>query len=130
MRKVLAVLLMLFCLMLALPLVSANPVPDFKHTSAFAASYVALVILLIAIASSAIFLVRRKKLIKQSLLYLLALSCWVAFLIVTIYGSTHYLAEFGYVTYAITYMTMAATIVAITYSGYLIIRRAKSVKKL
>jgi len=54
--------------MLTLPLVSANPVPDFKHTSAYAASNVALVILLIAIASSAIFLVRRKRLIKQSLL--------------------------------------------------------------
>jgi len=69
---------------------------------------------------------------------LLALSCWVAFLIVTIYSSTYYITiaigkritEFGYVTYAITYITMGATIVAITYSGYLIIRKAKLVKKL
>ena len=129
---------MLFCLMLTLPLVSANPSPGFKHSSAYAASYVALIILVIVIADFAVFLVRRKRLIKQSFSYLLALSCWVAFLIVTIYGSTYYITiaigkrvtEFGYVTYTITYMTMAATIVAITYSGYLIIRRAKLVKKL
>jgi hypothetical protein len=116
--------------MLTLPVVSANPSPGFPHTPAYAASYVALIILVMVIADFAVFLVRRKRLIKQSLFYLLALSCWVAFFIVTIYGGTHYITEFGYVTYAITYMTMAATIVAITYSGYLIIRRAKLVKKL
>lgn len=88
MRKVLAVMLMLFCSILALPLVSANfdQVPAFKYTSAYAASYVALIILVIVIADFAIFSVRRKRFTKQSLLYLLAFSCWVSYLAITIYG--------------------------------------------
>ncbi len=72
MRKVLVIELMLLCLLFCLtsiiPLVNANPVPDFKHTSAYATSYVALIILIIVIVDSVIFLVRRKKVTKQSLL--------------------------------------------------------------
>jgi len=134
MRKVLAVDLMLFCLASAIPLVSANPVPGFRQTSAYAASYVALVILVMAIADSAIFLVRRKKVTKQSLLYLLASSCWVTYLMTAIYGGTYSvtiaignrITAFGYITMAVTYLTMAVTLVAIAYSGYLIGKRLKS----
>ena len=139
MRKVLAVMLMLFCAILALPLASANfdSVP-FKHTSAYAASYVALIILVIVIADFAIFSVRRKSLTKQSLLYLLAFSCWVSYLAITIYGGYFFImitigpriTAFGYITIAITYITMATTLVAIGYSGiYLVKRRSKLTSK-
>lgn len=137
MRKVLAVMLMLFCLISALPLVSANPV-NIKHTSAYAASYVALIILVIVIADFAIFSVRRKKLTKQSLLYLSAFSCWVSYLTIVIYGSTYpfmialgpRITTFGYISIAISYITMAITLVAIGYSGiYLIRRRSKLTSK-
>ncbi len=119
----------------AIPLVSANPVPDFKHTSAFVASHVALVILVVAIVDSAIFLVRRKKLAKQGLLYLSALSCWVTYLVTRIYGGTYSVATaignritaFGFVAIAVTYLTMAVTLVAIAYSGYLIGKRVSRV---
>lgn len=138
MRKVLAVMLMLFCSILALPLVSANPVPGFKHTSAYAASYVALIILVIVIADFAIFSVRRRRITKQSLLYLSAFSCWVSYLATTIYGGTYYvmiaigprITPFGYISIAITYITMATTLVAIGYSGiYLMRRRSKFTSK-
>jgi hypothetical protein len=139
MRKVLAVMLMLFCLISALPLVSANPIePYFKHTSAYAASYVALIILVIVIADFAIFSVRRKKLTKQSLLYLSVFSCWVSYLAIVIYGSTYpimialgpRITTFGYISIAISYITMATTLVAIGYSGiYLIRRRSKLTSK-
>jgi len=133
MRKVLAVMLMLSSLASALPLVGANPVPDFRHTSAYAASYVALIILVIATVDSAIFLVRRRKVTKQSFLCLLALSCWVTYLVTAIYGGTYSVATaigsritaFGYMTMAVTYLTMAFTLVAIAYSGYLLGKRLK-----
>ena len=133
MRKVLALMLMLFVLASAVPLVGANPAPGFKNTSAFAASYIALVIFLVVIANSVVFLIRRKKVAAQSLLYLLALSCWVSYFVIAIYGGTYSvteaigrrLTEFGYVTLAINYTTMIVTSVAIAYSGYLIIRRKK-----
>ena len=133
MRKVLAAMLMLSSLASAIPLVGANPVPDFKHTSAYAASYVALVILVIAIVDSAVFLVGRKKVTKQSLLYFLALSYWVTYLVTAIYGGTYSVAiaigsritAFGYGVMAVTYLTMAFTLVAIAYSGYLLGKRLK-----
>ena len=133
MRKVLAVMLMLSSLASALPLVGANPVPDFRHTSAYAASYVALIILVIATVDSAIFLVRRRKVTKQSFLCLLALSYWVTYLVTAIYGGTYSVATaigsritaFGYMTMAVTYLTMAFTLVAIAYSGYLLGKRLK-----
>ena len=139
MRKVLAVMLMLFCSILALPLVSANfdSVP-FKNTSAYSASYVAITILVIVIADFVIFIVRRRRLTKQSLLYLLAFSCWVSYLAITIYGGLFVviialgprITAFGYITIAITYITMATTLVAIGYSGiYLIRRRSKLASK-
>lgn len=139
MRKVLAVMLMLFCSILALPLVSANfdSVP-FKHTSAYSASYVALIILVIVIADFAIFSVRRKRLTKQNLLYLSAFSCWVSYLAITIYGGFFSImiaqgpriTTFGYISIAISYITMATTLVAIGYSGiYLIRRRSKLTSK-
>jgi hypothetical protein len=135
MRKVLAIMLMLFCSSLSLPLVSANfdSVP-FKHTSAYSASYVALIILVIMIADFAIFVVRRRRLTKQSLLYLSAFSCWVSYFAITIYGGLYSImialgpkiTAFGYITLAIGYITMAVTLVAIGYSGiYLIRRRGK-----
>src|SRR5665647_1832255 len=132
MRKVLAVMLMLFCSILALPLVSANPIePYFTHTSAYAASYVALIILVIVIADFAIFSVRRRKLTKQSLLYLSVFSCWVSYLAITIYGGTGWrITAVGYISIAISYITMATTLVAIGYSGiYLIRRRSKLTSK-
>ena len=124
-------MLLLFWLASTVPLVTANPVPDFKHTSAYSASYVALIISIAAIASSAIFLVRRKKVTKESLLYLLALSCWVSYFVTAIYGGTysvavaigHKITGFGYVTMVIIYLTMIITLIAIAYSGYLIIKR-------
>jgi hypothetical protein len=129
MKKVLASLLMLFCSISVLPLLSANPIPDFKDPPSYAASFVALTLLVMVIASFAVFLIRRKGLIKQSLLYLLALSCWVAYFAVAI-AIGRRITQFGYITYAITYITMATTLVAIAYSGYLIRRRTKLVKKL
>jgi len=138
MRKVLAVMLMLFCSISALPLVSANPVPSFKDTSAYAASYVALIILVIVIADFAIFSVRRRRLTKQSLLYLSVFSCWVSYLVTVIYGSTYpimiaigpRITTFGYISIAITYITMAITLVAIGYSGIYLIRiRSKLTSK-
>ncbi|HLN45803.1 MAG TPA: hypothetical protein VK209_08865 [Candidatus Sulfotelmatobacter sp.] len=134
MRKVLALMLMLFCLASTIPLVYANPIPDFKHTSAYAAVYVAFFILVIAIIDSAIFLVRRKKVTKQSFLYLLALSFWEIYVVTIIYGGTYSIAiaignritVFGYVTMIITYSTMIVTLIAIVYSGYLINKRLKS----
>jgi hypothetical protein len=143
MRKVLALMLMLFVLASAVPLVGANPMPDFRHTPAYAASYIELVILFVAIVSFTIFLVRRKKVTMHSLLYLLTLSCTIAYMIVTIYGATYYIivatgtkttgmriTEFGYIYFAISYTTMAITIVTFAFSVYWIIRRAKLVKKL
>ncbi len=138
MRKVLALMLMLFCLLFYListiPLVNANPVPDFNHTSAYAASYVALVILVIAIIDSAIFLARRRKFTKQSLLYLLVLSCWETYIVAANYSGTYHviiaignkITTSGYIIMAITYSTMIVTLVAIVYSGYLISKRLKS----
>lgn len=138
MRKVLAVMLMLFCLISALPLVSANPIGGFRDTSAYASSYVALIILVIVVVDFAIFLVRRKKFTKQSFLYLSAISCWISYLAILIYGSTYFfmialgprITTYGYIYLSITYITMATTLVAIAYSGiYLIRRRGKLTSK-
>jgi len=60
-KKLLALMLLLFWLASTVSLVTANPVPDFKHTSAYSASYVALIISIAAIASSAIFFGKEKK---------------------------------------------------------------------
>jgi hypothetical protein len=137
MKKVLAIMLMLFCFILELPLVSANPIGGFRSTPAYAASYVALIILVIVIADFAIFLVRRKKFTKQSLLYLITISCWISYLAILIYGSTYSIlialgqriTTFGYISITVTYITMAITLVSIGYSGYYLIRRSKLTSK-
>jgi hypothetical protein len=137
MKKVLAIMLMLFCLLLTLPLVSANPVGGYRSTPAYPASYVALIILVVVIADFAIYSVRRKKLTKRSLLHLSAISCWISYLAILIYGSTfsimislgQRITTFGYISIIITYITMGTTIAAIGYSGYYFIRRRNELTK-
>ncbi len=131
MRKVLAALLMLFCLVSSIPLVRANPVGANEGISHL---YPVLVILIVALASSVIFLIRNKQHIKHGIIYLITLSCWISYTGVTIYGYSHFLitaigsriTPFGYITMGVTYLSMSITIVAIAYSGFLIRKKSKT----
>ncbi len=136
MRKVLAIVLVLFCLFLALPFVSANPYSPAQLQSELSPLYVALVLLAMSIFGSTIFLVRRKRVTKQSFLYLIVLSFWFSLLAVY----TVALASYHFIVFApqlivlsmaaFGYMTMGITLLAIAYSGYLIRKKGNLVKKL
>ena len=134
MRKVLVFTLVLFCLTVALPLVSANPIPDFKHSSAYTYSYIALIILVITTGSLVVFMVRKKKITKLSLLYLLVFSCWISYLAIEIYSSDltvmigKRITLFGYIVLPISYATMATTLLATAYSGYWTAKRLKGIQ--
>ena len=66
MRKVLVFVLVLFCLILAMPLVSANPIsPAHEANSQLAFVYPAITILGVVLADLAIYLIRRKSINKQ-----------------------------------------------------------------
>jgi hypothetical protein len=133
MRKVLVFTLVLFCLTVALPLVSANPVPDFKNSSAYTYSYIALIILVITTASLVVVMVRKKKITKLSFLYLSVFSCWISSFAIGIYSSDltvmigKRITSFGYITLAISYATMATTLLTTAYSGYWINKRLKGI---
>ncbi len=131
MGKVLAVLLMLFCFVLSIPLVQANPVGAQEGLSEL---YPVLVILIVALASFVVFLIRNKQHFKHGIIYLVMFSCWISYIAVSIYGYTNFIitaigqriTTFGYITMSITYLTMAITIIAVVYSGFLINKKFKN----
>jgi len=66
MKKVTALLLVLFCSIIATPLVSSNPVGPYQpHTSPYTAGYIAMAFSIIALLDLMIYIIRKKKLISN-----------------------------------------------------------------
>ena len=129
MNKVLALMLMLLCLITALPLASANPISD--HAAEEAANsrltfvYPAIIILSVALADSTIYLIRKKIINKHSLLYFTTLTLLISYLgfYSQILTSIHHsindvswnlvvnsVTIFGYITMAITFVSIADSV--------------------
>jgi hypothetical protein len=132
MRKVLVFVLVLFCLILAMPLVSANPIsPAHEANSQLAFVYPAITILGVVLADLAIYLIRRKSINKHSFLHILTLSLIISLLV--FYGriltsGEHRISDISWnlVINSFTifgYITMAVTLAAIADSVVYLIRR-------
>lgn len=66
MKKIPALLLVLFCLIVPIPLVSANPVGPYQpHPSPYTAGYIAMTFSIIALLDLMIYIIRKKKLISN-----------------------------------------------------------------
>ncbi len=131
-----ALLLMLFCLISLIPLVSANPSPSFPGiNSQLVFPYTAIAILSVALTDFAIYLIRRKNINKHNYLQILTLSLIISLLVSSLIltSSEHITSASWILTLnALTvfaYSTMAVTLVTIAESLLYLIRVKKVFKE-
>ena len=131
MKKLLALILMLFSFS-AMPLVSANPISaEHEANSQLAFVYPAITILAVALASLAIYVIRRKSINKHYFLHILTLSFLISFLVfdaVILTSGAHRISDISWILVLDSFFvfgctTMAVTLATIADSAIYLVRR-------